>query len=54
MREVITRDDAMELAVSDAPARLDERNGTPVIALAEPSAPLTADAARGVIDRVRQ
>lgn len=52
--DVVARDGVLELTVADAPAHVEERDGTPVIALSEPSGRLTADATRAAIDRVRR
>lgn len=52
--EAEARDGVIELAVADVPARLEERDGTPIVVADEPRAPLTTDAVRAAIDRVRR
>jgi bifunctional DNA-binding transcriptional regulator/antitoxin component of YhaV-PrlF toxin-antitoxin module len=39
--EVVARDGVIELAVADAPARIDDRRGNPVIVTDGPMEPLT-------------
>ena len=48
------RDGVIELTVADVAARVEERDGIPVIAVDEPVAPLTEDDVRAAIDRVRR
>jgi AbrB family looped-hinge helix DNA binding protein len=52
--EVVVRDGVLEATVADVPARVEERDGTPVIAGPEPAEPLTAADVRATIDRVRR
>jgi bifunctional DNA-binding transcriptional regulator/antitoxin component of YhaV-PrlF toxin-antitoxin module len=52
--EVIARDGVIELAVPDTPARVEERDGTPVIVPDSPVQPLTVEDVRAAIDRVRR
>lgn len=52
--EAEARDGVIELAVADVAARVEDRDGIPVIASDEPVAPLTADEVRAAIDRVRR
>lgn len=52
--EVAARNGVIELAVADVPARVEERDGTPVIATDAKMSPLHADDVRDAIDRVRR
>jgi AbrB family looped-hinge helix DNA binding protein len=52
--EVAARDGVIELAVADVPARVEERDGTPVIATDAAPEPLRAQDVRAAIDRVRR
>ena len=52
--EVLARDGVIELAVADAPARVDDRGGDPVILTSSPMGPLTVEDVRAAIDRVRR
>jgi AbrB family looped-hinge helix DNA binding protein len=52
--EMTAADGRIELSVPDVEARLDRRGGLPVIATDEPTRPLTVEAARAAIDRVRR
>jgi AbrB family looped-hinge helix DNA binding protein len=52
--EAETRDGVIELAVADVAARVEERDGVPVVVAEEPRAPLTTDEVRAAIDRVRR
>lgn len=52
--DITARDGALELTVADAPARVENREGTPVIALDEAEDVLTAELTRAAIDRVRR
>jgi AbrB family looped-hinge helix DNA binding protein len=52
--EVFARDGVIELAVADVPARLEDRGGDPVIATDRPMKPLTVEAVRAAVDRVRR
>jgi AbrB family looped-hinge helix DNA binding protein len=52
--EVVARDGVIELAVADAPARIEEHRGHPVIVTDGPMKPLTVDDVRAAIDRVRR
>jgi bifunctional DNA-binding transcriptional regulator/antitoxin component of YhaV-PrlF toxin-antitoxin module len=52
--EAAARDGVIELTIADVPARVEDRQGTPVIVTDQPVAPLTADDVRAAIDRVRR
>jgi AbrB family looped-hinge helix DNA binding protein len=52
--ELSAADGRLELTVPDVPARVEERNGSPVIATDEPMAPMTVDDTRSAIARVRR
>ena len=52
--EAAARDGVIELTVADLAARVEERDGAPVIVTDEPVAPLTGDDVRAAIDRVRR
>ena len=52
--ELTARDGVLELAVADVDARLEERDGTPVITAPDAAGPLTADQVRAAVDRVRR
>ena len=47
-------DGHIELIVPDVPARVEMRDGLPVIVTDEPMAPMTVDDVRAAIDRVRR
>ena len=52
--EVAARDGVIELAVADVPARVEDRDGVPVIVADALMPPLRVDAVRAAIDRVRR
>ncbi len=52
--EVIARDGVIELTVADVPARIEDRNGSPVIVTDVPMKPLTVEDVRSAIARVRR
>jgi bifunctional DNA-binding transcriptional regulator/antitoxin component of YhaV-PrlF toxin-antitoxin module len=52
--EVMARDGVIELAVADAPARVEDQQGNPVIVTDGPMKPLTVEDVRAAIDRVRR
>jgi len=52
--EVAARNGVIELAVPDVPARVEDRDGTLVIATDAPMSPLRAEDVRDAIDRVRR
>ena len=52
--EIIVTDGRIEMTVPDVAARIEERDGLPVIVTDQPMAPLTVDATRTAIDRVRR
>jgi bifunctional DNA-binding transcriptional regulator/antitoxin component of YhaV-PrlF toxin-antitoxin module len=52
--EVVARDGVIELAVADVPARIEDRDGDPVIVTDGPIKPLTVEDVRAAIDRVRR
>jgi AbrB family looped-hinge helix DNA binding protein len=52
--ELHASDGRIEMTVPDATARVEQRDGLPVIVTDEPMAPLTVDATRTAIDRVRR
>ncbi len=52
--EVASRDGVIELAVADVPARVEDRDGVPVIVTDAPMPPLSVDDVRAAIDRARR
>jgi bifunctional DNA-binding transcriptional regulator/antitoxin component of YhaV-PrlF toxin-antitoxin module len=52
--ELTAADGALEVTVPDVPARVEERDGEPVIVPERPMAPMTVDDAREAIDRTRR
>ena len=52
--EIVARDGVIELAVADVPARIEDRDGDPVIVTDGPVKPLTVEDVRAAIDRVRR
>jgi bifunctional DNA-binding transcriptional regulator/antitoxin component of YhaV-PrlF toxin-antitoxin module len=52
--EAVARDGVIELTVADAPARVIEQAGEPVIVTDTPMKPLTVEDVRAAIDRVRR
>jgi AbrB family looped-hinge helix DNA binding protein len=52
--EVAARDGVIELAVADVSARVEDRDGVPVIVAEAPMPPLSVDDVRAAIDRVRR
>jgi bifunctional DNA-binding transcriptional regulator/antitoxin component of YhaV-PrlF toxin-antitoxin module len=52
--EAAARDGVIELTVADVAARVEERDGTPVIVSEQAVEPLTAEETRAAIDRVRR
>jgi AbrB family looped-hinge helix DNA binding protein len=52
--EVRTIDGGLELTVPDVPARVELRDGVPVIVTDRPMKPLTVESARAAIDRSRR
>jgi bifunctional DNA-binding transcriptional regulator/antitoxin component of YhaV-PrlF toxin-antitoxin module len=52
--EVVTRDGIIELAVTDVPAHVEDREGHPVIVTDPPLSALTVEDVRAAIDRVRR
>lgn len=52
--EAVARDGVIELAVADVPARVEDRDGHPVIVTDEPTKTLTFEDVRAAIDRVRR
>jgi AbrB family looped-hinge helix DNA binding protein len=52
--DVAARDGVIELVVADVPARVEDRDGTPVIVTGTPVRPLSVEDVRGAIDRVRR
>lgn len=52
--EAAARDGVIELTVPDVVARVEDRDGTPVIVADQPSEPLTVGEVRAAIDRVRR
>lgn len=52
--EIVARDGVIELAVADVPARVEDRDGDPVIVTDGPMTPLTVEDVRAAIDRVRR
>ena len=52
--EVAARDGVIELVVADVPARVEDRDGSPVIVTEVPVPPLSVEDTRAAIDRVRR
>ncbi|MGH2945173.1 MAG: hypothetical protein ACRDPC_02695 [Solirubrobacteraceae bacterium] len=52
--EVAARDGVIELAVADVPARVEDRDGAPVIVTEAPMPALGVEDVRAAIDRVRR
>ena len=52
--EVVARDGVIELAVADLPARIEDRDGNPVIVTDAPVKPLSVEDVRSALDRVRR
>ncbi len=52
--EMAAVDGRLEITVTDVPARVEDRDGAPVIVPEEPLAPLTIEETRDAIDRVRR
>ena len=52
--EAATRDGVIELTIADLDARVQERDGTPVIVSDEPVEPLSAEQVRAALDRIRR
>ncbi|HEU0018672.1 MAG TPA: AbrB/MazE/SpoVT family DNA-binding domain-containing protein [Thermoleophilaceae bacterium] len=52
--EMRAADGRIEMTIPDVSARVERRDGLPVIVTDEPMAPLTIDATRAAIDRVRR
>jgi bifunctional DNA-binding transcriptional regulator/antitoxin component of YhaV-PrlF toxin-antitoxin module len=52
--EVTAVDGRLEMTVADVPARIEERDGFPVIATDEPMAPMSVTEVAEAIERVRR
>ncbi|MDE3069198.1 MAG: AbrB/MazE/SpoVT family DNA-binding domain-containing protein [Acidobacteriota bacterium] len=52
--ELTAADGKIELAVADTAARVEVRDGFPVIVTDEPIAPLSAEEARAAVERARR
>jgi bifunctional DNA-binding transcriptional regulator/antitoxin component of YhaV-PrlF toxin-antitoxin module len=52
--EMHAADGRIEMTVPDVPAHVEMRDGLPVIVTDQPMAPLTVDATREAIDRIRR
>ena len=52
--ELTAVDGRLELTVADVPARVEERDGFPVIVTDQPMEPLTIAEARTAVERVRR
>jgi hypothetical protein len=52
--EIEARDGMIELSVADVPARVEDRRDGAVITTDVPMTPLTTDAVRAAIDRIRR
>jgi bifunctional DNA-binding transcriptional regulator/antitoxin component of YhaV-PrlF toxin-antitoxin module len=52
--ELTASDGRLELTVADVPARVEERDGFPVIVTDQPMEPMSAADTRAAIDRVRR
>jgi bifunctional DNA-binding transcriptional regulator/antitoxin component of YhaV-PrlF toxin-antitoxin module len=52
--DVVARDGVIELAIADVPARIEDRDGTPVIVTDAQVKPMSVEDVRAAIDRVRR
>jgi bifunctional DNA-binding transcriptional regulator/antitoxin component of YhaV-PrlF toxin-antitoxin module len=52
--ELTASDGRLELTVADVPARVEERDGFPVIVTDQPMEPMSAAETRAAIERVRR
>jgi bifunctional DNA-binding transcriptional regulator/antitoxin component of YhaV-PrlF toxin-antitoxin module len=52
--ELTATDGRLELTVADVPARVEEREGFPVIVTEGPMEPMSLAEARGAVERVRR
>lgn len=52
--DITVHDGRLELAVPDIDARVEERDGLPVIVTDEPTAPMTTEETRTAIERTRR
>ena len=52
--DAAVRDGVIELSVADVPARVEDRDGEPVIVAGAPVPPLSVEDVRAVVDRVRR
>ena len=52
--EMTPVDGRLEITVADVPARVEDRDGAPVIVPEEPLTPMTIEETRDAIDRVRR
>jgi bifunctional DNA-binding transcriptional regulator/antitoxin component of YhaV-PrlF toxin-antitoxin module len=52
--ELTAADGRLELTVADVPARVEERDGLPVIVTDQPMAPMNVAEARAAVERVRR
>ena len=52
--EVVARDGVIELTIADVPARVEDRDGRPVIVPDSPMPLLSVDDVRAAIERVRR
>lgn len=52
--ELTVADGRLELTVADVPARVEERDGLPVIVADRPMAPMSVAEARAGVERVRR
>ncbi len=52
--ELTAADGKLELTVADVPARVEDRNGLPVIVTEVPMAPMSVAEARTAVERVRR
>ncbi len=52
--DIVARDGVIELTVADVDARVEERDGVPVIVTEAPVKPLTVDDVRAAVERTRR
>ncbi len=52
--ELTASDGRLELTVADVPARVEERDGFPVIVTDQPMQPMSAEETRTAVERVRR
>lgn len=52
--ELTASDGRLELTIADMPARVEERDGFPVIVTDRPMEPMTTEEARTAVERIRR